>query len=355
MKHFMVLRRTAHCLMPFDKQRRRERLALVGSCVLVFLLIFISLGVGSYPLPLRTIAVIVLGQERGMAAAVFWRLRLPRVLAGLCAGMVFGVSGAVCQTVFDNPLASPDLTGVASGASVGAAVAIVSGSGAVWQRIGLSFCGGMLALGALFLLVRFVNGERRSAFLLAGIIISAAADACFMVMKIAADPERELAAIEYFTMGTFAAVTWEKALGMLTVAVPATLLLLLLSRAAMLLSRGTDAARSLGLHPVRWNMLLLTVSTLAVAAVVSVVGVIGFAGLIVPHMAGMLFRRRCGGYFCLCAILGAALILAADLFSRSVKTGAELPVSIFCVIFSIAVLILLCVRRTAGGYFIGGS
>ena len=170
-----------------------------------------------------------------------------------------------------------------------------------------------------------------------------------MAMKVLADPERELAAIEFWTMGSLAAVTASK-LAMLApaVALPFSLLLLF-RRQTAILSLGDETARSLGLEPRRWRAVLLGLTTLMVAALVSVTGVIAFVGLIAPHIAFRLLGRRAGPYLFLCALTGADLLLAADLLARSLSPGAELPLSIFTVLFAVPVLIaLLCGRREGG-------
>lgn len=309
----------------------------------------VSLCSGSYPLHIADLFRIVTGKETGTAMTVFFGLRLPRVLTAVLAGGVLGVTGAVCQTVFGNPLASPDLTGVASGCSFGAAAALLLGLPAS-LRVTVSFAGGNAALFMLFLFVR-VSGrtERRSTYLLAGILVSAAADAGLMILKAAADPERELAAIEYWTMGSFAAVTAEKALTAACFSLPPLLFLMLFSRQALILSRGSEEARAVGVSPAVWQPLLLLLSTLAVAGVVSAVGVIGFVGLIVPHIALALGGSRGRGFLPLCFGVGGCLTVLSDLLSRTLVPGAELPVSIFCVGFAVLWFAFLFCRRKGVG------
>jgi len=307
------------------------------------LLVLISLCFGSYPL-------FSAGETRTMALRVFWKLRLPRVLTAVLAGGVLGVTGAVCQTVFCNPLASPDITGVASGASFGAAAAILLG----WTgflRCGAAFLGGMAALGILLLFVRLSgSADHRSRYVLAGILVSSAADAGVMILKTAADPERQLAAIEFWTMGSFAAVTAQKLPVMALSALPPLVLLLLFSRQALILARGSEEARAVGVSPALWQTLLLTLTTWAVAGVVSIVGVVGFVGLIVPHMALALYRRRSGGYLTLCFLMGSVLTVLSDLLARTLFPGRELPVSIFCVGFAVLWFIwLFCRGKVMGG------
>ena len=184
----------------------RTRLCAALALGLLAVLAAASLCVGAYPLtPGRILALP--GGGDPMAARVFFTLRLPRTALAALAGLALGAAGGVYQTVFRNPLASPDLTGVAGGASLGAAAAIVLGAGSAWQIMGGAFLCGLLSLAAVLGLVRAARAERTAAYVLAGILVSALAEAGVMLLKTLADPERELAAIEYWTMGSLAGVT----------------------------------------------------------------------------------------------------------------------------------------------------
>ena len=127
--------------------------------ILVLVCVFVSLNIGSYPLSFEQI-VRVLFQDpiKEMDVQVFYQLRLPRVLMGLMCGFTFGLCGAIFQLMFHNPLASPDLIGVSSGASLGAACMIVLGAGSVMEIMAGSFLGGMLILGAV---IALVNSQRQ--------------------------------------------------------------------------------------------------------------------------------------------------------------------------------------------------
>ena len=330
-------------------RKRSYLLPLVGGVLLLTALC--SACIGSYPLSLGQIADILTGELRGtMDEKVFLSLRLPRVLMGVLSGGALGLAGGIYQTIFRNSLASPDLTGVASGASFGAAVAIVLGAGSGWQIMFGSFAMGVVSLLVVLVLVYLSGLEKMGSYILSGIIVSSLADAGLMMLKFMADPERELAAIEFWTMGSLGTVTGEKLFPqVLFVALP-MVVLLCCSRQAVMLSLGTEHARSLGLAPGLWRMVFLGLSTLMIAAVVSITGVIAFVGLIAPHIAFMLYRRRNTGYFVLCTLLGSVILLIADILARSLYGGAELPLSILTVLLSVPVLIALLCRRKGGAH-----
>ena len=316
-------------------QRKLGR--ILGVVLLLVGMMVLSACVGSYPLSPEDIWRILLGQSGDtMEARVFWQLRLPRVLMGVAAGAVMSLSGSVYQTIFRNPLASPDLTGVASGASLGAAGAIVLGTGGAVQLMLGAFVAGMLSVILVLFLVRFSRFRQMSSYILAGIVVSSVADAGLMCLKVMADPERELAAIEFW-----GAITAGKLFpNLLVMAVP-FVLLLLFHRQAVMLSLGEEQARSMGLNPSLWRGIFLVLSTLMIAGLVSVTGTISFVGLIGPHIAFWIRRRRDRGYFLLSSAVGAVLVLTADMLARSLWKGAELPLSIFTVFLAVPILILL--------------
>ncbi len=310
----------------------------------------LSACVGSFPLSLSQIRDIVTGVELDtMGSRVFWQLRLPRVVMGVAAGGALSLAGCVYQTIFRNPLASPDLTGVASGASFGAAWALVLGTGSAAQVMLGSFAMGMLSLVLVLMLVKFAGFHQMSSYILSGIIVSSLADAGLMCLKIMADPERELAALEFWTMGSLGSITLEKLFPQLVFILIPVALLLVFSRQAIILSLGTEQARSMGLSPGLWRGILLGLSTLMIASLVSLTGVIAFVGLIGPHLAFLIRRRRDKGYFLLSALMGADLLLIADMLARSLWKGAELPLSILTVFLAVPLLVALLRRQRGGG------
>ena len=319
----------------------RTRAALAGCLAAVAALAAAGLLTGSFPLSFSDI----LRDPDGLSARVFWQLRLPRTLMGLAGGWALGMAGGVYQTVFANPLASPDLTGVSSGASLGAAAAIVLGAGGRLSVTLFSFAFGMAALAAVLGLVSAARLARTGSYLLAGVIVSSLAEAGLMALKTLADPEGQLGAIESWTMGSLAAVTAGKIALPAALAAGCALLLWLVRKPILMLSLGQGAARSLGLDPAFWRALVLSLTTLMVAAVVSVCGAVAFVGLIAPHIAFFLSGRRGGPYLALCGLCGAAVLLAADLPARLLN----LPLSIFTVAAAVPVLLVLLVRQGRGG------
>ena len=179
----------------------RTKIFCAAGAVLLAALAAASLFAGKYPL---TLAGLLAGDE--MQLRVFWTLRVSRTAVGAAGGFALGVAGFVYQTVFRNPLASPDVIGVSSGASAGAAAGILFCSGAA-AVTAASFAGALAAVGLSLALSALDRSGRHSTIVLAGIAVHSLAQTALMCLKLTADPERELASIEYWIMGSLNGIT----------------------------------------------------------------------------------------------------------------------------------------------------
>lgn len=273
---------------------------------------------------------------------VFWTLRASRTLVGLVGGFALGASGFVYQTVFRNPLASPDIIGVSSGASAGAAAGILFLSGTVAVTLS-AFAGALLAvilaLGLSFLDKSGKNGT----IVLAGIAVHALAQTTLMGLKLTADPERELASIEYWIMGSLNGVSIYSIIPNIVLSFLCLTVLFLLHRQIILLSSDEGEARMLGVSVNRLRLIVLFCATLTVAAVVSLTGLISFVGLLAPHTARLITKNNRLSTMLLSGLSGGILLIGADILARSVA-ATELPVSIFTSLLGAPFLIFLIIR-----------
>lgn len=318
------------------EKTKSVRLCLIGTALLLAVAAG-GLFVGKYPLSLAALAA-----GDGMQLQVFGTLRLPRMLVGVTGGFALGASGFVYQTVFRNPLASPDIIGVSAGASAGAAAGILFLSGAA-AVTAASFAGALLAVGAALGLSRIDRSGKHGTIVLAGIAVHALAQTVLMCLKLTADPERELAAIEYWIMGSLGGISGYTVGGNLALCVVCLVLLFLLHRQVVLLSNEESEARMLGVRVGTVRLAVLLVATLAVASVISLTGLISFTGLLAPHCARRLTRDNRSATMLLSGLAGGVLLCGADILARSVGT-AELPVSIFTSLLGAPFLIGLIVR-----------
>lgn len=322
----------------------------IGAVWLVLLVL--SVCWGRYEIGLGQLVHILLGDGSDpTAAALLWQIRLPRVLLVAVSGGALALSGLVYQTVFSNPLVSPDVLGVASGASVGAAAAMLAFPGAYLLREGMAFGCGLLTVALALYLARFVRQNRILGLVLAGIVVSSAASAMLMLLKFCADPQRQLPAIEYWLMGGFQRADWQDAAMVAALTVLMAAPLYAMRFGIKVLSLGDEQALGLGIRPQRLRLLSVSAATVLVAAVVSVAGIVSWVGLISPHIVRLLGGRDILKNMPAVFLAGSALLLAADLLSRNL-TAAEIPVGIFTSFFGAVMLAYLLARgalREGGG------
>lgn len=319
---------------------KNKRVLISIIIVAFFIVICLSLTIGSYDLSINDIINILTNQESlPVQRNVFYNLRLPRIVMGLFTGLALGLAGAVYQMLFTNPLASPDLTGVASGSSLGAAAAIVIGAGTTFEKTVGAFIFGMLSLVLVIALVKTTGRQRTSTYILAGIVISSLANAGIMLLKYIADPLGELATIEFWTMGSLGAITASKMYISLISGLIPLIILCLLHRQIIILSLGDENARYLGLNAKIQRIIILVLATWLVASVIAVTGVISFVGLIAPHITYLMIKKRTGCFYVISGLVGAIIVLVADMLARSISYGVELPLSVLTILFSTPVLV----------------
>ncbi|MEL7624074.1 MAG: iron ABC transporter permease [Clostridiales bacterium] len=326
---------------------RRKQIFLLAA-VLVAAAFVLSVCVGKYPLSLEEIRTILLGGEISqLKRDVFFTLRVPRTIMALLAGIGLGLAGSVYQTIFKNPLASPDIIGVASGANLGAAIAIVLFGHSTFLLAASAFLGGMLVMLLVIALVRSTGYANTTTYILAGIILKAVSEACIMVLKFFADPEKELAAIEFWSMGSFGNITASKLLVILPIFLAGLAGLLLLRRQVALLGLEEDESRMLGVRVKLIRIVILTFSTLMVTSIICLTGLINFVGLIAPHIARLVLKRTSFASGIFAALAGAFILLVADCLARSIYS-AEIPISILTTFIGVPFLVYFMRSRKAG-------
>ena len=318
-------------------QKNRTSIFCIVAGITLLLLALLGLFVGRYPL---TVSELLAGNEKQLN--VFLTLRLSRVLVGVIGGFALGVTGFVYQTVFRNPLASPDIIGVASGASAGAAVGILFLSGAVAVTVS-SFVGALLAVIAALGISSLDRSGKNSTIVLAGIAVHALAQTVLMVLKLTADPEKELASIEYWIMGSLGGISIHSIGQNMILCILCLLVLFGLHRQVILLSAEESEARMLGVSVGKLRLAVLLTATLAVASVVSLTGLISFVGLLAPHAARLMTKNNRMGTMLLSGFMGGVILCGADILARCVA-ASELPVSIFTSLLGAPFLIGLVVR-----------
>ena len=312
-------------------------LSVIQVLLLIVVLVW-SVITGQYPLTLKSLL-----SGDTMSIMVFKRLRLPRALMGVIGGFGLSISGYIYQLIFKNPLASPDIVGVSSGASAGAALAIVAVSASVPFISISAFIGAVTALIITLLTAYLVPGRNSYTIVLAGIAIHSVAQTILMFLKLAADPEKQLASIEYWIMGSLNGISRDSLAIPFLTTLTGFIIMALLYRQILILSTSEEEAVSLGVHVTSLRFIILMLATLVVSSIICVTGLISFIGLIAPHIARLLTKRNDIFTYITSGFTGAILLTLADILARSVSSS-ELPVSIFTSLLGAPLLIILLIR-----------
>lgn len=318
----------------------RNKIILLSAIQVLLLIVVLvwSVITGQYPLTLKSLL-----SGDTMSIMVFKRLRLPRALMGVIGGFGLSISGFIYQLIFKNPLASPDIVGVSSGASAGAALAIVAVSASVPVISISAFIGAVTALIITLLTAYLVPGRNSYTIVLAGIAIHSVAQTILMFLKLAADPEKQLASIEYWIMGSLNGISRDSLAIPFLTTLAGFIIMAMLYRQVLILSTSEEEAVSLGVNVTSLRFIILMLATLVVSSIICVTGLISFIGLIAPHIARLLTKRNDIFTYITSGLTGAILLTLADILARSVSTS-ELPVSIFTSLLGAPLLIILLIR-----------
>ena len=325
----------------------------IGIIITLVITLLVAMGVGRYSISISDIINTLLpmnlssGNVDPNVKTVIYNIRLPRVLIAALAGSGLAVAGAAFQSLFSNSLATPDTLGVATGASFGAALGIILGFGSVGIQM-CAFILGIVCVGLVYFISK-VKGQRSMVMIiLAGMVISALFQAMVSLLKYVADPQDVLPQITFWLMGSLSGVGFEElALGTPFIIIGIVIIFLLRWKMNML-SLNEDESKSLGVNVKFVRLLVIISAALITASVVSICGNIGWVGLLIPHIARMMFGNN-NKYVIPASIgFGAIFMVVIDTIARS-ATAAEIPISILTAVIGAPFFIIL-LRKTGGAH-----
>ncbi|MBL4740948.1 MAG: iron ABC transporter permease [Sneathiella sp.] len=325
----------------------RRAFLLVGT--LLFVIFLFSLSIGAISIPVESL---VFGRLDQLQQSVLLNIRLPRALLAMLVGAALGISGAAMQGLFRNPLADPGLIGISSGAALAVAISIVL-IGPATGFLGLyglglaAFVGGTITSLVILRLSKISGLFSVTHMLLAGIAINALTFAGTGVLTYLSD-DQQLRAFTFWTMGSLGGALWTQVFVCASITVPAIWIFVLKSRQLNILLLGEENATYLGIDTARLKRTIIMTTALTVGAAVALSGLIGFVGLVVPHLIRLLFGANHQLLIPLSAILGAALLLLADTFARTIVSPAELPVGILTSLIGGPFFLWLLIKQTSG-------
>ncbi|KAF1019729.1 MAG: Hemin transport system permease protein HmuU [Paracidovorax wautersii] len=324
----------------------------LGLALLTLLLAGLGLLAGSLGLePLSAGWALLRGQADPVAATVVWDIRLPRTLAAWLAGALLGMSGAIAQGVFRNPLADPYLLGSGAGANLGVALLLVAlgltpETAGLGLRLGLTGAAFVGSAAAVLLTVALARGQQQTLrLLLAGVVVSMVVGA--LASLVAMRHPQILQAMQAFMLGTTSYAAWPAVSVLAAAGVVVAVAAAALARVLDALALGERTARSLGLPLAGAGLALVALLALGTAAAVAQIGLVAFVGLVAPHLVRMAVRPGHAALVLLSGGMGGVLLLAADVLARTLVAPQELPVGVLTALLGGGYLLWMMRRRMA--------
>ena len=315
----------------------------------------ISLFVGRYSIDpgevLRMMGTKLTGGEGDWSAAqeqAFFSVRLPRVIMAIAVGAGLSMAGASFQTMFKNPLVSPDILGVSASAGLGAAIGIMVSDAFLGLTGLLAFVFGLVGVACTYLLGRTRTASSTVNLVLAGIVVTALANAGISLMKYLADPLDKLPAITFWLMGSLSSIRWVDVAFGLPIILVCGALLWYFGWRMNLLTMGDAEARSMGIRPERTRKFVIVCATLISAACVCICGAVGWVGLVIPHISRMIVGPDMRKLLPASFLLGGMFLLVVDDITRAAME-ASLPLSIVTA-FVGAPFFAFLIKRSCGGW-----
>lgn len=316
-------------------------------------LVVTAFMVGQFPVQPRELGAALWSALTGADApgstvdTVIFQIRGPRILAAVLVGAALAAAGAAYQGMFRNPLVSPDILGVSSGAALGAAVAIFLSLG-VYAIQGFAFVGGLAAVAVVYAVGSSVKRhDPLLTLILAGVVIGTLLGSCLALIKYLADPYNQLPAITFWLLGSLAAVAPGDLWAAMPLALAALVPMYLLRWRMNLLSLPDDEARALGVNTGTLRLTVVCAATLMTAASVAISGVIGWVGLLVPHAARLVVGPDFGRLLPLSMLFGAVYLLGVDTLARTIAP-IEIPPGVLTALIGTPVFLWLLATTRRG-------
>jgi iron complex transport system permease protein len=311
--------------------RRLGRWILLGLVVLTILSLLAGIVIGPVTIPVRDAFASLLGDETASTVhrVIVRQIRLPRVLLGLLVGSALAVSGVAMQGLFRNPLASPYVLGIASGASTGAALAILFATGSAFLLPLGAFVGAAAAVAVVYGLAR--GRDRRTSIftlILAGVAVGALFSAVTSFLIFLSSGGEKLSDVLFWIMGGLGRAGWPSVAILAPIVAVGVGGVIVLARDLNALSLGEEGAYHVGVNPDALYRWLLVLTTILTAAAVAMAGTIGFIGLVIPHVMRLLVGPDHRRLIPVSALAGGCFLVWSDVAARTVLAPAELPVGV---------------------------
>ncbi len=332
------------------KTENRHPFLSVILAIAPIVLALLCLGIGRYQLtPMETIETLLspfTGKEvEAVVYSTVIKVRLPRVILALAVGSGLAVSGAAFQSLFSNPLATPDTLGVATGASFGAVLTMLYTDNMVTVQI-VALIMGLLALVITVMISKMTSEKSMIMIVLGGMVVSSLFQALVSLVKYVADTEDQLPTITYWLMGSLSKANFNILKIGLPFIIAGIVMLVMLRWRLNILALQEDEAKSLGVNIKQLRGMVMIASTLITASCVSMCGQVGWVGLLIPHVARMLYGSDNKVVLPASIAMGASFMVIIDTVARA-ATAAEIPAAILTALIGAPFFIVL-LRKTGG-------
>ncbi len=312
---------------------RRANLVILGLGIALVICVGVSLLLGRFSIPPGDAIGMLLskifpieGTWTSQAEAIFFNVRLPRIILAILVGCCLATAGAAYQGTFQNPLVSPDILGASQGAAFGAALAIILGFSSLMLSV-TAFGFSLLTVFLVLVVSGRAKGNRILVVVLAGVMVSSLFSAGVSFLKLVADPNQELQEITYWLMGSLAYTKMsEIALAFPFMALGCTILFALRWK-INILTMGDDEAATMGVDARKIRRWVIFAATIVTASSVAVSGMIGWVGLVIPHLCRMAVGADYRKLLPASMLGGSVFLLIVDNFSRLLTTS-EIPIGI---------------------------
>ena len=314
----------------------------IGASVILLVILFLSIGfavtIGSVDISIKEVYQVILYKllnigdssiGTGAVADVVWLIRMPRIVLAIAVGVGLSVVGIVMQAIVKNPLADPYILGVSSGASLGATLAVVLGIGSSFGSNSLGIMGfiGAFGVSILVLIISNIGGRSNSIkLLLAGMALSSVCSSFSSFLVYISDDSQKLKTITFWLMGSLAGAKWNEIVIIMPIIILGVIFFMTQYRTLNLMLLGDEVSITLGTDLHKFRIIYLVITSLMIGLLVYVSGMIGFVGLIIPHIVRMIFGTDHKKIIPISALLGAIILIWADVLSRALIKGTEIPI-----------------------------
>ena len=336
----------------------------IGTSLLLLMILFLSIGlsvtIGSVDISIKEVYEVLLyklfnigssSAGTGPVADVVWLIRMPRIILAITVGCGLSVVGIVMQAIVKNPLADPYILGVSSGASLGATLSVILGFGIIFGNNSIGFMGfiGAFTISILVLAISNIGGRSSSVkLLLAGMSLSSVCSSFSSFLVYISDDSQKLNTITFWLMGSLAGAKWNEIVIILPIIILGTIFFITQYRTLNLMLLGDEVSITLGTDLHSYRIIYLVITSIMIGILVYASGMIGFVGLIIPHIVRIIFGTDHKKIIPIAALLGSIILIWADVFSRILIKGTEIPIGIVISIIGAPLFVWLMIKKNYG-------